>query len=370
MEKIQKVNNSNNFRLCTKSVFLTYSRCDLTLENVKNQLVNILKDNDPNNKILDYLLTIELHEEAKLLEIPTHVHVYLTFLKKIDIRNSNFFDLRGYDLGKETQVTFHPNVQSTKSKRHVIRYLMKHQTKTDLVDSLGNAKITLLVSPELKLYINKDMEVQSYPMTVLELARAGETDAALKVFENANPLSFLRSHMQIKNSLKNLSQEAKMLKSKYTLNSFIIPEPLLDVVKKSKKHERMLFIKGASGTGKTQYIQTLAKENGLNILRVNHLDGMRFFESGVHTGIFFDDFRWGELKDDREILIHLLDVESSCTLSIKHSSILIAEGIPRFASSNYSLDYYLGELANLPEISRRIYFFDIGNTSLIREDQK
>jgi len=214
------------------------------------------------------------------------------------------------------------------------------------------------------------MEMQSYPMTVLELARAGETDAALKVFEKANPLSFLRSHMQIKNSLKNLSEEAKALKSKYTLNSFIVPEPLLDVVKKAKSHERMLFLKGASGTGKTQYITTLAKENGLNVHRVNNLDGMRFFRAGFHNAIFYDDFSWDELKDNRETLIHLIDIESSCTLSIKHSSILIAEGIPRFASSNYSLDHYLGELANLPEISRRIYFFDIGNTSLIGGDQK
>ena len=45
-----------------------------------------------------------------------------------------------YDSEKKIQRIFHPNVQSTKSKKNVIQYAMKHQTKADLVDSEGNNK--------------------------------------------------------------------------------------------------------------------------------------------------------------------------------------------------------------------------------------
>lgn len=364
--KVIPKEKSDNFRLCSKSVFLTFSRCGLELETIKNQLQNKVKEKDPTNFITHYVACKERHENISIInETPYHVHGFFEFSKKVDTKDPLFFDIKGYDISKKKESIFHPNVQSAKSRKNVIKYVLKNQSRSDLDNLSGENSPTLIISPELKLYVDKNMELQNYQKTVISLAKIGDVDAAMRIFEDMNPGAYLRNHAQVKQSLTSLSQAQNVSLTKYKLTDFKLTPAMLDVIQKSKKSERMLYVKGASGTGKTQFLLTLIKgEYRLNPLVVSNLDGIRFFKAEVHTAILFNDFNWNELKYEREKLIHLLDVESACTISVKHSSLYIPENVARFAASNLLLEDYLGEMANLTEIARRVCYLDIGDTML------
>jgi hypothetical protein len=71
-----------------------------------------------------------------------------------------------------------------------------------------------------------------------------------------------------------------------------------------------------------------------NPLIINHLDGLRDVNENIHNAILFDDVDFSSLKNQREILIHLLDCENESTFNIKHGCIRIPENIPRFIVSN------------------------------------
>lgn len=361
--------NKDNFRFSSKSAFLTYSRCGLALENVKNQIQLKIKEKDPTNRVLSYVACKERHANVSAInEVPFHVHGFFEFLKKVDTKDPLFFDVKGYDTLEKKEIIFHPNVQSPKSRKNVIKYVLKNQTREDL-DNSDKEDPSLIISPELKLYVDQNMELQSYQKTVISLARAGDVAEAMEIYENMNPGAFLRNHAQIEQSLKALSQEKKTSLSKYKMSDYKLTQAMLDVIEKSKKTERMLYVRGASGTGKTQFLLSLIKSQyGLNPLVVSNLDGIRFFKAEKHTAILFNDFNWSELEDEREKLIHLLDFESACTISVKHSSLYVPEGVARFAASNLLLEEYLGEMANLPEIARRVCYLDIGETMLFERN--
>jgi len=359
-----QIKKNNNFRLCSKSIFLTFSRCDLSPTNLKNQISNKIKEVDPENRLLEYLITVEDHEESLLNQIGTHVHLYLNFVKKIDIKNSNFFDVKGYDLKKKEEKVFHPHVESTKNKRKVIEYLLKHVKK----DEKDEAR--KLVSPALKIYIEDEMKLKSFDDVLIGLAEAGEIDTAMDELKRIKPGVYMRQHVQIKQSLKAMNKTGKIKPTKYQMADFKLTDSMIEVIDKAKTNDRMLYLLGASGTGKTQLLLTLIKNKyGLNPAVISNLDGMRTFDEKIHTAILYNDFNWGELKNhkeevQREKLIHLIDFEVSCTMAIKHGSLNIPEGIPRFAAANHLLEKYIGEMANLPEISRRICYLDIGDSML------
>lgn len=90
------------FRLSSKNVFLTYPQVTFT----RDELISFLRLKEPR-----YILVgSELHDDGG-----RHYHCALSFERKLDIRNAEFFDFCGY----------HPNIQSARRIKDVIAYCKK-----------------------------------------------------------------------------------------------------------------------------------------------------------------------------------------------------------------------------------------------------
>jgi len=91
------------FRLSCKTVYLTYPRCNLS----KEDLLNDLKALKP---IQRYAVCQEKHQDGSL-----HLHALLCYDKKHESANERYYDIRG----------FHPNVQPCRSIKDVYNYISK-----------------------------------------------------------------------------------------------------------------------------------------------------------------------------------------------------------------------------------------------------
>lgn len=98
-----------------KSFFLTYPRCPVS----KQTLFSYFKDGQfaLNTKLVADLQSIVVaHEEHKEEgEVPDHLHVFLSFDKKVTVRNERLFDFESY----------HPNIQAARSSKDVVKYCKK-----------------------------------------------------------------------------------------------------------------------------------------------------------------------------------------------------------------------------------------------------
>lgn len=100
----------NTFRLESKNLFLTYPKCDLSKEDIINELRRKLGEN-----LKNYVVAEENHESGE-----PHRHVYLNLSNQIRTRDSRYFDIRGY----------HGNYQGCRGVSAVIRYCTKESDYT------------------------------------------------------------------------------------------------------------------------------------------------------------------------------------------------------------------------------------------------
>lgn len=99
----------SSFRFNAQKVFLTYSQ---TKKNMHPQWV--LTQIKLKAEVEEYLISQERHEDGGY-----HIHAYFKFTKKLDTKNSRFFDVQYYRKG------YHPNVQKPKSRYKLFRYIKK-----------------------------------------------------------------------------------------------------------------------------------------------------------------------------------------------------------------------------------------------------
>jgi hypothetical protein len=341
--------NQNKFRIYAKKLLLTYPQCNLEPTNVLKLLQDKLD-------IKDYLIAQELHQDKGL-----HIHAFLELQNTKDIKNPTFLDLH-----EETNI-FHGNYQVAKFKPKIINYLLK-----DTKNFIASNDILLHIknhSFKKNSNINED---------ILNLAKNGDLTQALQLYEKTYPLSYLRSPKAIENSFKFIHLKQLGFKTKYQLKDFIIPNDLKKLLDSTdlKNPTQTIQIEGKTGTGKTAFLIAYLEQFNIPFFRVCNLDGLRFYKG--EPIIIYDDFDWNNPSIQRENAIHLLDVNSSATISIKHSSVHIKEG-PKFILTNKPLKDYSTYINNhifsLDEIQRRVFSYSLkeslikdSNTSL--EDSK
>lgn len=99
------------FRLNALRVFLTYPQATCSKQDLYNHLTSLRTvegvDGIPT---LHVLVAQEQHEDGG-----THFHCYIEFERKINITNERLFDFQN----------LHPNIQSVRSKKNVIKYCTK-----------------------------------------------------------------------------------------------------------------------------------------------------------------------------------------------------------------------------------------------------
>ncbi|MBS2126559.1 hypothetical protein J8J04_02575 ['Fragaria x ananassa' phyllody phytoplasma] len=99
----------NKFRLKSKNIFLTYSKCPLGKDKIHNHIKELITSK---KQEISYIISnTENHKEHK--EIHTHVLFQLT--KSINIRNERFFDFEG----------FHPKIETVRDIEKSIDYIKK-----------------------------------------------------------------------------------------------------------------------------------------------------------------------------------------------------------------------------------------------------
>lgn len=90
------------FKLCTKTVFLTYTHTgDISAEDFFILLSIHLATKDVT--ISEYVVGREQHEDDDF-----HIHVYLVAEQKIETRDQRFFDIAGFN---------HPNIKTIKNSK-------------------------------------------------------------------------------------------------------------------------------------------------------------------------------------------------------------------------------------------------------------
>jgi len=323
-------------RFAAKRVFLTYSNCDLNISDVLKHLKKIIY-------IKEYLITQEDHKDCKSV----HVHVYIESEIKIDTKSMRFFDIPNLN-SDETDSCFHPNIQPVRKPQNVKTYIIK-----DITDIKDENKI--IFSPNLEYFLQEPGKLLNINEVMIKLAKVGKIHDAMQLFEREVPGEFVRNHMRIEKSLRQLWVKSMGLQAKFSLSDFDVPFHILDQIEKAYKSKQSISIVGRSGIGKSQFIKTLLTSKfNENPLTINDFNSIDSFQVGYHTCIVFDDVNYPKGMT-REEFIAYTDSENETTFNVKHSSKAIPANTPRLFLSNLMLESYVGEkIASDPAIMRRL----------------
>lgn len=142
------------FSFCSKSLFGTWPRCDVSKEDMLNFLVSKGADraivahekhafNEKEDEEFDELKFDDgtIKEEEKDIPID-HLHCWAEFDKKIHTTDSRFFDYKG----------FHCHIESVRNKKKVIKYVTK---KKDYVEHNFNVEQWILANKDHTKTINE-----------------------------------------------------------------------------------------------------------------------------------------------------------------------------------------------------------------------
>lgn len=104
MKKEKKNVFPKKFRFCARTVFLTYPKCDMSLQDAQKILVGMM---DPCNYSI---IAREKHKDGTI-----HLHAVIQSKKKKDVKNERYFDLMGH----------HPHIESPRSIQDCVVYCKK-----------------------------------------------------------------------------------------------------------------------------------------------------------------------------------------------------------------------------------------------------
>lgn len=351
MEKKRGQKQKKLFRISAKSLFLTYSQCDINLKEVLKQLKIKLE----RYNIKEYVLTKEEHSLGSSLtenkeEKGKHIHVYIKTEKKVEILNPNRLDL------EHENKSYHGNYQTVKERDKVLTYILK--------DIFYKDPELIIYSVNLEHLIKDNGTLLSYQESMVNLAEEGKIKEAMDLLKRSNISQYLKSHMSIEKSLRSIYLKSRGAISRFNLNQFIIPESLKKDLLEIKDTKQTLFLQGQGGTGKTSFIIAyVMNELKLNPLIINHYDGLRDFQIGYHNCIIIDDICLEKIS--REVVLKLVDSTDETTFDVKYGSIRIPADTQRFLLTNKSLEEMIRFVPDLA-IIRRIRIVDIQGTCLFK----
>lgn len=295
------------FRVNAKTVFVTWSQVPEGL--TKEHVFQVFVDSDPS--VLFGIVCAERHRDEG-----NHIHACIGYRSK-----RNFKDARRYDL-----MGCHPNWKSARVPAAAVAYCRKED-------------------PEPLVFGDLPGDEASF----LELARGGHTESAILQFATKHPKTYVVSKPQIESNLRALAP--RVLGRSYPLESFIYaPKPFC------WSREQCLFIRGDSGTGKTEWAKALASINGGTYCFVRDKEALKEFKPG--QTVIFDDFDFTDWP--RERVIHLLDVENEAQINVKYSMVRLPAGTPRILTTNRTLAE-LFPFDNIAPIERRVFVVDVGD---------
>ncbi|PVV01416.1 hypothetical protein BB560_004165, partial [Smittium megazygosporum] len=297
---------SNNFRLSSKGYFLTYPQFEFSKQQVLDEFKTI------GINPIKYIIAQENHN----LSDGNHIHVYMVFEKRLDIRRPSYFDI----------FEKHGCYETIKNHSKPIRYVTKggnyltnmSSEEINSAINLGQSRISdgLRVMAASSLQEMKDI-VQSSPSLVRDYLRNPKAyDEGLLYIWN-NKVAAMAEQNQNEIAAKELEEQRK----KYRFKEF----PLVDLW---VRNLYSLWLRGRTNIGKTFYALSLFH----NPLLVSDLEGLKLLDYTKHDGIIFDDMDFS--KSSRSLQLHLTDLRCTRNIAVKFGSVILRAGFPRIFTSN------------------------------------
>ena len=286
------------WRLNTRTLFLTYPKCSLSVEEARDLLLEKLEG----PTVQDWCIAREEHQDGT-----PHLHCYLKLSRKVNIKDPSKLDLK----------EFHGNYQGCRSPKCVLKYVTK-----------GGKYISNMGEVEEHL---KKMENQSLYVQVHQLAKEGKGAEAVNLLANhpKGARDLLLYGDLIQKSMAKL-KKAKSPQINFKLEDFSL-DWTWDVTK-------TLVLTGKTNLGKTTLSHCLIQEvSKLPALLIRHMDRVKEYDSNLWGGIIFDDMSFKHLH--REAQIALTDTAFDTDIHVRYSVATLPRETPRIITTN--LDPYL-----------------------------
>lgn len=354
-------NKKNFFRLQSKNLKLTYPKKNSegkskihSKEILHNSLLGKFKNKKA--KILTLITAKEVSDEGY-----EHFHCYMNFDRKVDIRDSNFFDIN----------SIHGEYASVKgSVRSYIEYCKKDGQY-------------LIYDPGLNSNPEKENSLKSIMLHIVSQVRKWKLNKRYKTYNNLSYRElFYKSVSELnpadnakicQNLEKCTNQFINIMRTRYgssydehSSNYLKAQFHRLEEAEywlQFEKHKLSLLLLGGSNLGKTEYAKSLLQPALLS----RHIGQTKEFTPGFHKSLIIDD-NSAIHKLSREETIVLLDRENDSTINVKHGHSVLPAGTPLILISNLSLSelfsddcYEIIENCKVlkSEISRRIKHLSI-----------
>jgi hypothetical protein len=334
------------FRLSSKKLFLTYSRCPLLVEMVFRQL----KLKFSNNPIEKYLIVQERHQEAGVSSVQEHIHVYLKLKKKCNIKDAKMLDLLG-----SAGVSYHGKYEACKNEKNTIEYLAKDM----------NGGTSWRASEEISLQLGALGEVSTDSEVMIDLARKGEINQALRFLEKTDPKSFLRNHHSYKKSFESLYFDTLIDSKKFVLDDYNFTSEIYNTFKSAFELGLSVVAYGVPGCGKSHFTRIMLQEKFFisNPLIVNNIDSLREWDRLKYDAIIFDDCSLTNL--DRSQLISILSMELGGTIECRYQNVRIGPDTMRIFVQNMPLTAVLTKMNLQNDLALTRRFVEIELKDLI-----
>lgn len=246
-----------SFRINAKNYFLTYPQCSHT----KEYLLEFLLGLEP--QPVYALISSELHEDGS-----PHLHSFVSYEKKRDIRCQTYFDLSGN----------HPNIQAARNPKATIDYIKKDG---DFIEH-GICPITIKRSWK-------------------ECLTADSKDKFFDVVKEISPRDFVLHHDKLISYANFKYARTDTYTPEFPSSSFCIPENLqhwFDTEFKGGHNRRKsLILSSPSRFGKTEWARSLGPH-----MYFNNMCNFRDDWDDSALFIIFDDIPWEYLPNKKGFL--------------------------------------------------------------------
>lgn len=280
-----------------KTVGLTYSRCPLSKEQIRDHLLTL-------KEIVEYYIVQETHKEDK--DNPYHIHCWFELANKPNIRNERFFDIA------YAGITYHPNIG--KKKKNWINNYLRKQDKCPLTNIADG---------------------------YIALAKAGKKKEAMETFAFMHPKEFIINYNSIKRNITKLANRSKFHDPVY---------PFTGTPYEWDMNKHSLVIIDKPETGKTEWAKSFIKYHlKKTYLKVTHIDGLKKYED--EDFIIYDDMDFRHKP--RTSQIHILEIRNARQIHCRHSCADIPPGVKQIFCVN-EMPFNYDDAA----IKRRIHLVD------------
>lgn len=307
---LEPVNFPESFRCTAKNFFLTYDKCPLE----KSRMLELLLLNT-HADFDGYCISREKHKDGQF-----HLHVYLRFPNKKNIRSDKAFDV------KEGVKNYHCNIQACRGVKNVLSYIQKDDT----------APLTNLTQDELR------------GLSPWEIIHKSHSSEFLEAVGKFDPRALYVSHSNIMSAYewkKSKEQNPVSYESKWSITDYKTPQELLRWRHQIGRKTRciLLIILGPPNTGKTSMVRSIGKH-----VYIRNMWNMKKFINTDYEYVVLDDMELSSFNPLFYRSILLGDGEQDCSDKYMKKHTIVSHGKPCVLISNHEeiLDKFSGPAWN------------------------